>query len=320
MLDDKKIAELEKIETDGLEFILSSAYDRSDFEFYLEKLAIELGEKTKGRTSPRMEQEEIAQMEIRNKKGYGIIYSTMPFESEWQPFVDTLKTMSNEMENPYTDSETMNLPEKDIKMEVYVTPHCPFCARAVYLTNCLAFLKENITNHVIDASEFPQKASNLGIRSTPALVIDNKVRKLGQMDKKDILDILLEDEINWEKSIRSLLEAGSIDEAASSVKQNSESIIALGKLLLVEDLSLRIGVLGVVEEIAEDEKLNTKELSRFLCTNITIKNPSIRGDIAYALGLLRHSDSLSVLENCLNEENPDVLESIKEAIEMIKEK
>jgi len=317
MFAEEQIEKLEVQNIDGLKLILKTSHDAHPFNADLQKLADSLKQNISGCILSSDKTKEISQLELRTKSHRGISYSTMPLESEWHPFLETLQTLAGEKALPFLKDELETLPDEEITMEIYVTPHCPFCAKAVYLANCLAIAKPNLSCHIIDASQFMDKANNLGIRSTPAVVIENKVRRLGQIGKDDMLAILLEKEVDWVKAIKSQLVAGSIEEAVSQVLSNPESLLALAQLMLIEDLSLRVGVLGIIEDIAEKNEFDTKELSIALCTKMKHENPSIRGDLAYAIGLLKHNESLNTLKGCLDENNPDVLDTIEEAIEMI---
>jgi HEAT repeat protein len=48
------------------------------------------------------------------------------------------------------------------------------------------------------------------------------------------------------------------------------------------------------------------------------KNPTIRGDAAYVLGIIGHSDALPFLEDALTDEHGLVIKTAKEAIHEIK--
>ena len=71
-----------------------------------------------------------------------------------------------------TIEELQNV-ESDILIEVYVTPSCPYCPKAVLLAHQFAMVSEKITGVMVESYEFPAKADEWNVMSVPHTVVRN---------------------------------------------------------------------------------------------------------------------------------------------------
>ncbi|WP_457590379.1 protein disulfide oxidoreductase [Geoglobus sp.] len=60
-----------------------------------------------------------------------------------------------------------------LKIEVYVTPSCPYCPRAVLVAHQFAMVSENIVGEMVESMEFPSLADKWGVMGVPHTVIRN---------------------------------------------------------------------------------------------------------------------------------------------------
>ncbi len=60
-----------------------------------------------------------------------------------------------------------------LKIEVYVTPTCPYCPKAVLLAHQFAMVSEKIEAEMIESLEFPSLADRWGVMGVPHTVIKN---------------------------------------------------------------------------------------------------------------------------------------------------
>jgi glutaredoxin-like protein len=67
-----------------------------------------------------------------------------------------------------------------LRLDVFVTPQCPYCPGAVRLAQAMAILNKNITGCGVEAMEFSEWADKNGVRSVPrTIVVANGKRILG---------------------------------------------------------------------------------------------------------------------------------------------
>ncbi len=60
-----------------------------------------------------------------------------------------------------------------LRMEVYVTPTCPYCPKAVLIAHQFAMVSEKIEAEMIESLEFPSLADKWGVMGVPHTVIRN---------------------------------------------------------------------------------------------------------------------------------------------------
>ena len=71
-----------------------------------------------------------------------------------------------------------NLTE-DMHIQVFVTPTCPYCPRAVILAHHLAFASAKVHADMVEATEFPELSSRFNVMGVPRSVINGKVHQEG---------------------------------------------------------------------------------------------------------------------------------------------
>ncbi|MCS7108231.1 MAG: thioredoxin family protein [Sulfolobales archaeon] len=127
-----------------------------------------------------------------------IRYTGMPAGEELRSFIETMLRISNG--NSGLTEKVANLLSKvsgKVHMEVIVTPTCPYCPYAAFLTNMFAFEahksnNRNIVSDVVEAYENPDIADKYGIMSVPAIVINGEVEFVGVPDETELLSRIYE--------------------------------------------------------------------------------------------------------------------------------
>jgi len=62
-----------------------------------------------------------------------------------------------------------------ITMDVFVTPTCPYCPKAVFTAHQFAYLNPNFTGNMIEASEFEELTNRWNVYGVPKTVINEKI-------------------------------------------------------------------------------------------------------------------------------------------------
>jgi glutaredoxin-like protein len=78
------------------------------------------------------------------------------------------------------------------RLQVFVTPTCPYCPSAVTLAHRMAVASPNVTAEMIDASEFPDLSERYGVRAVPHTVINGVVHVIGAVPEAEMLARLQE--------------------------------------------------------------------------------------------------------------------------------
>jgi glutaredoxin len=61
--------------------------------------------------------------------------------------------------------------DKPLHLQVFVTPTCPYCPKAVRMAHKAAIENENITADMVEAAEFPHLSMRYNVRGVPRTVI-----------------------------------------------------------------------------------------------------------------------------------------------------
>lgn len=65
--------------------------------------------------------------------------------------------------------------DKPVHIQVFVTPTCPYCPRAVLTAHQFAMENPNIVADMVEATEFPELAERYGVFAVPKVVINDAV-------------------------------------------------------------------------------------------------------------------------------------------------
>jgi len=73
---------------------------------------------------------------------------------------------------PETRAALRNL-ENPVLLQVFVTPSCPYCPRAVVLAHQMAFESQMVEAEMVEALEFKNLADQFGVSGVPHTVINS---------------------------------------------------------------------------------------------------------------------------------------------------
>lgn len=78
-----------------------------------------------------------------------------------------------------------------LHLQVFVTPTCPYCPRAVLLAHKLAIASEWVTSDAVDATEFPDLAQRYEVHGVPRTVIDETMHIEGAVPETMLMAQLM---------------------------------------------------------------------------------------------------------------------------------
>jgi len=117
----------------------------------------------------------VAAKNLGEVKNLGIQFSGIPSGHEFSTLISDILIVSKRDSglNEKTREYLRNL-DKPLHLQVFVTPTCPYCPRAVLLAHQMAM--ENpamITAEGVEATEFPEFANRFNVRGVPQTVINS---------------------------------------------------------------------------------------------------------------------------------------------------
>ncbi|MCI2415473.1 MAG: thioredoxin family protein [Candidatus Aramenus sp.] len=131
-------------------------------------------------------------------KGY-IRWTGAPLGEEIRALVETIVRLSQGESG--LSSETVNaIKEKlngQVKVEVVVTPSCPYCPYAALLSHMVAYEackagKCNIISDVVEAYENQDIAEKYQVMSVPTLAVNESVEFIGVPNEENFIDTLVQ--------------------------------------------------------------------------------------------------------------------------------
>jgi glutaredoxin-like protein len=123
------------------------------------------------------------------KIDHGIRYLGVPSGNEFTTLINDLMLVSTRDSalKPEVVEYLQNL-KTPVHLQVFVTPTCPYCPRAVMSAHQLAFETSMIQAEAVDAWEFQEKVGQFGVSGVPHTVINQgKGNLVGSAGVEDLL-------------------------------------------------------------------------------------------------------------------------------------
>ncbi|MFN8596642.1 MAG: thioredoxin family protein [Anaerolineae bacterium] len=123
---------------------------------------------------------------------YGIRLYGVPSGYEFSTLIEDLLMVSRGEHglSAATVKELERLLEP-VRIQVYVTPTCPYCPRAVVLAHRLAMASPLITADMVESMEFPQLANKYQVYGVPRTVINDVVHIEGAVPETHLVENLM---------------------------------------------------------------------------------------------------------------------------------
>jgi len=117
----------------------------------------------------------IAAKDNAEVKNLGIQFSGIPSGHEFSTLInDILIASRRESGLDAKTREYLKNLDKPLHLQVFVTPTCPYCPRAVLLAHQMAMENpQMITAEGVEATEFPDLANRFNVRGVPQTVINS---------------------------------------------------------------------------------------------------------------------------------------------------
>lgn len=121
----------------------------------------------------------------------GIRFFGIPAGFEFTSLMDAIMTVSNG-ENAISKEgvEVLRGLKKDVHIQVFVTPTCPYCPRAVVLAHHMALHSERVVADMVEAQEFPELAMKYKVMGVPRTVINGTLHQEGAAPERMIIELI----------------------------------------------------------------------------------------------------------------------------------
>jgi alkyl hydroperoxide reductase subunit AhpF len=252
----------------------------------------------------------------------GIHYLALPEGLEAAPFVDLLLELAREPAPSHEEwARSLAQLEQPAEVLVFVSAACPNCAQAVRAAHQLALASPRVTSTIVDAQRFEELAARFQVKSVPLTLIDGELGTTGAVSSQELAAKILGrgDAEHGMRVLVSLVEMGRISDSVKRVLEG-DGASELAAAWLRSAMSLRMGLLMVVEEVLEADGAALDGVVGELLSALDAEDAGLRGDTADLLGQIGHASAVPVLEAHRSDPNPDVTEIVTEALEQIRQK
>jgi glutaredoxin-like protein len=124
----------------------------------------------------------------------GMRFAGLPSGYEFASLVEAIRLVGGAAERALSPATAAFLEEltAPMRLQVFVTPGCPYCPRAVVLAYQLALASPYITAEGVEVSEFPELGERFAVMGVPKTVIDELVHVEGAAPESMLLEKLRE--------------------------------------------------------------------------------------------------------------------------------
>jgi glutaredoxin-like protein len=132
--------------------------------------------------------DKIPAIAVVGSKDYGIRLYGIPAGYEFTTLIEAIRLASTGQSGLSAETKkTVALLTKPTTIQVFVTPTCPYCPRAVSLAHRLAVESDLISAHMVEVSEFPHLATRYHVMSVPRTVIGDIVHIDGAVPEPQLM-------------------------------------------------------------------------------------------------------------------------------------
>jgi glutaredoxin-like protein len=137
--------------------------------------------------------ERIPAIVVEGSKDYGIRFYGIPAGYEFASLIEAIKTVSSGAHGlSQATLERLKALTKPLRVQVFVTLTCPYCATQVRLVHQLAMASDLITGEMIESAEFPQLAHRFNVMAVPRTVVNEALFLEGAMSEEKFVDEVMQ--------------------------------------------------------------------------------------------------------------------------------
>jgi len=125
-------------------------------------------------------------------KDYGIRLYGVPAGYEFATLIDDLRMVGGAGAKLSAETEkALKTLTQPVHIQVFVTPTCPYCPRAVVLAHQLAMASDLVTADMVEATEFPHLAAKYQVYGVPRTVINETIHIEGAVPEATLIEQLM---------------------------------------------------------------------------------------------------------------------------------
>ena len=126
---------------------------------------------------------------LTNGQDTRIRFFGAPAGYDFMAMVDAILAVGGASDSDLSDESValVSAVTEPTRIQVFVTPTCVYCPRAVALANRMALLNPNITSTTVVATEFYELARKFRVTGVPKTVVNESIEVLGALPEPDFI-------------------------------------------------------------------------------------------------------------------------------------
>ncbi len=129
---------------------------------------------------------------IEGDRDYGIRFYGIPSGYEFSTLLETILMVSRRDSGLSKETrEKLQTITQPTRLQVFVTPTCPYCPQAVFLAHQFAMENEHITGDMVEATEFPHLSQRYRVMGVPKTIGNDEPLAEGALPEPAMVDKLL---------------------------------------------------------------------------------------------------------------------------------
>jgi len=138
--------------------------------------------------------QEIPAIVLEGQRVYGVRFFGVPAGYEFAALLEDLIDVSRGTTSLSAATKTLlNTLITPLHIQVFVTPTCPYCPRAVRLAHQMAIESDKVRADMVEATEFPHLAQKYGVMAVPKIVVnDGQVAFEGALPEAQFVELVLQ--------------------------------------------------------------------------------------------------------------------------------
>ncbi len=128
-----------------------------------------------------------------DNRDYGVRYYGIPSGYEFSSLIHDIKAVAAGPDAVPLDGDTLAFLEslgQDMHLQVFVTPTCPYCPRAVVLAHAMAIASDKVSADMVEATEFPHLSIKYDVMGVPRTIINETEFVEGAVPEQMLLDAM----------------------------------------------------------------------------------------------------------------------------------
>ena len=128
---------------------------------------------------------------VEGERDFGIRFIGIPSGYEYSSLIeDIIDVGTGKTELSQVTKDALSEVDEPVHIQVFVTPSCPYCPRAVRIAHMMAIESEKVRADMVMANEFPDMATRYSVMAVPKVVINEETSFEGAIPEEDFLSFV----------------------------------------------------------------------------------------------------------------------------------